>query len=423
MAEKKISHEKLQKALNWTPHEGQKKVINNKHRERILCAGRRFGKSQLCAYEVVYVALQPNKRIWISAPSYELTKIVFDQAMMWLYKLLPKEGINVKRKPFPKIKLKNGTVIEGKSCEARTGLLGRSTDLVIIDEAARVDEEIWTQYIKPTTHERKGRVIYISTPTGINWFYDKFLELKPQKSAYHFTSKDNPYFDEEEWDKAKKSLPDKVFRQEYEAEFLTEGGLVFRNIEDSIDGECLEEPQDGSTYVLGLDIARHNDFTGIVVMNRATKKVAYMDRFNELDFHYQKERILTCAKKYNNAKIIIDSTGMGDSVASDLKRHALVEEYPLYSQKAKQRLIDKLIIFLDQNVIKIPDNDTLVNELKRYEVKMSRNNNSYVYSAPRGEHDDMVIALALAVWGLRPNRIENDEDDEDRGITIMNDYE
>jgi len=424
----KFSHEKVQKVIGWTPHINQWRFIKNPQKEKIMCCGRRWGKSMACAYEVAYQALQPNQRIWIVAPNYYLTNIVFDQVIQFMYKLVPSEGIKLRTKPFPEMRLNNGTIIEGRSADAKEGLLGRSTNLVIIDEAARIDENIWSQYIKPTTHEHKGRVIYISTPVGINWFYDKFLELKKSKAAYSFSSLDNPFFpspnmpEEErkaEWEKIRCSVPETKFKQEYEAEFLTEGGLVFRGIHDVID-DTLGEPEPGVAYLMGVDIARHEDFTALCVMDRAKKKVVYLDRFREMDFHFQRERILTLAKKYNNAKIIIDSTGMGDSVASELKRHAFVEEYPLYSQKAKQQLIDKLIIFISEKVIKIPQNEALINELLRYEVKMSQRDNLYKYSAPKGEHDDLVIALALAVWGLQPMRVEDDDEPSNR---IFNDYE
>jgi len=418
----KIDEKKLQKKIAWSPHENQQKILDCQSREKIICAGRRFGKSALCAYEILLEALQPNKRIWITAPSYELSNIVFDQVLMFLSKAISNEYFKVKRKPFPVLKMDNGTIIEGKSCEAKSGMLGRSTDLVVIDEAALVDENIWNQYIKPTTHERKGRVFYISTPRGLNWFYTKFLALQKNGSAFRFSSIDNPYFPfpnatekerNKEWEKIKSSVPEKVFRQEYMAEFLTEAGLVFRGIEEVISEDCTSEPQKDASYVLGVDIARHEDYTALTVVDRRTKNVVYIDRFRGMDYPQQKDRILTCAKRYNNAKIIVDSTGIGDSLTSDLKRFAYVEDYPLYSNKAKLKLIDKLIIFIDQGVIRIPRNEDLINELKIYEVKVSEKSGIYQYSAPRGRHDDMVISLALAVWGLMPNKIKDeDEDDE-----------
>ena len=414
----KINDLKLQEKIGWTPHAGQKLILDNPSKEILLCCGRRYGKSLTCAYEVVKTALLPDKRIWIAAPNYELSKIVFDQAMVWMAKILPPAKFKVQLKPFPVIKVANGSIIEGKSCEAKAGMLGRSTDLVVVDEAALVDENIWTQHIKPTTHERKGKVLYISTPRGLNWFYEKFIELG--KNAYKFKSLDNPYFPfpgatekerQDEWEKIKFSVPENVFRQEYEAEFLTEAGLVFKGVEDVI-AETLKDPVPGTSYVMGVDIARHDDFTAICVMDRATRHVVYIDRFRDIDYPVQKEKILTVSKRYNNAKIIIDSTGMGDSVASDLKRFAFVEEYPLYSHQKKMQLIDKLIIYINEKVIRIPNNQNLVEELKKYEVTVLEKSKKYHYSAPKGKHDDLVIATALAVWGLKPARINEDEDVE-----------
>ncbi len=422
----KINQQKLQEKIGWKPHIGQQKVLENEAREKILCCGRRWGKSDTCAYKVLLKALEPDKRIWIAAPNYELSKIVFDKTLLWLSKVLLTKNFKAQTRPFPVIKIANGTIIEGKSCEAKVGMLGRATDLVILDEAAMVDENVWFQYIKPTTHERKAEVFYISTPRGLNWFYEKYLELG--ENAYRFSSIDNPYFPfpnatkkqrQDEWERIKMTMPEMAFRQEHLAEFITEAGLVFRGVEDIID-DTLSEPEPGKGYILGVDIARHDDFTALCVIDRVTKKVVYIDRFKETDYPYQKEKILVCSQKYNNAKIIIDSTGMGDSVAADLKRFAFVEEYPLYSHQKKQQLIDKLIIYINEKLVRIPRNESLIKELKQYEVKILEKSGKYHYSAPRSGNDDLVIAFALAVWGLLPNR--KDEDDQ-QSVTILNEYE
>ncbi len=54
---KVINDLKLQEKIGWTPHSGQKKIIDCHAREKIICAGRRFGKSDTCAYEIVKDAL------------------------------------------------------------------------------------------------------------------------------------------------------------------------------------------------------------------------------------------------------------------------------------------------------------------------------------------------------------------------------
>jgi hypothetical protein len=135
--------------------------------------------------------------------------------------------------------------LQCKSTENPVSLLGRATDLIIVDEAARVSESIWNEYLFPTTHDRAGRTLFISTPFGQNWFYKKYLELKEKKAAFQFPSNANPYFPKEEWERAKSQLPERVFMQEYMASFLPEAASLFRGIDEIISEAALENPIPG----------------------------------------------------------------------------------------------------------------------------------------------------------------------------------
>ncbi len=79
----------------------------------------------------------------------------------------------------------------------------------------------------------------MSTPKGRNWFHDLHTRgLDPFESDYAsfvFPSKASPFFPESEWEDARRTLPEDMFRQEYMAEFLEDSAGVFRNV----DG-CLE---------------------------------------------------------------------------------------------------------------------------------------------------------------------------------------
>ena len=133
-----------------------------------------------------------------------------------------------------------------------------------------------------------------------------------------------------------------------------------------------------------------------------------MDRFNDIDYNLQKKRIVSLAKKYR-AKVVIDSSGNGDPIAEDISREIFTEKVSLHSVKTKQQLIEKLSIFIEQKLITIIPDETLIKELQQYSFVISDRGYSK-YSAPKGEnyHDDCVIALALAVWDLRPTNYEPD---------------
>ncbi len=415
---KTISDEKLQKALGFTPHDKQREIIDCKARIRVVCAGKRGGKTLGAAYEVVKEALLENKTIWIVAPNYELTQLVFDQTIMFLSKVLNSKDFSIVKKPVPRIRINlNGSIIECKSGENEKGLMGKAVDLIVIDEASRVNEDVWKRFLRPNIVDRRGRVIMISTPNGMNWFYDMWLNAKKWHGAFHFTSKDNPYFGEEEWEDIKATTPQMIFEQEYEALFVSEAGSVFRGIDDIAVLEP-QAPEAGQVYTIGVDLAKHEDYTVLCVINRFKKEMVWMDRFTDIDYNLQKRRIIALSKKYNNAKVIIDSSGLGDPIVEDIKREIFVQDYRMHSMKAKQQLIEKLSLFIEQANIKILKNETLLNELRRYAFTQS--SQGYKYAAPRNQHDDCVIALALAVWGLNPGNYE--PDDKPKQHRVFNDY-
>ncbi len=111
--EKKISDKKLQEKIGFYPHKNQELIINNPSREKVICAGRRFGKTMYAAYEVTKEILQPNKLVFILAPDYDLTKKVLDQVIINISKITNKYRIT--KKPIPTLTLPNGSRVESKS--------------------------------------------------------------------------------------------------------------------------------------------------------------------------------------------------------------------------------------------------------------------------------------------------------------------
>jgi len=66
---------------------------------------------------------------------------------------------------------------------------------------------------------------------------------------------------------------------------------------------------------------------------------------------------------------------------------------------SKRDLIDRLTLAIDKHEICFPDIPVLVNELEIYEFTTGPTQVTR-YSAPAGFHDDCVMSLALANWGV-----------------------
>lgn len=396
-----ISDKKLQEVIKWTPHEGQKPALDavaNNKREIVMCCGRRFGKSNLAAYIALRVLLEPNKNIWVVSPTYDLSQKVFNYVVRWFAMAAPSQRGGISNRPYPKIKTASGSTLECKSAENPTSLLGEELDLLIIDEASRVPRRVWEQFLFPTLASRKGNAIFISTPMGKNWFYEEWIKAKEHNAAFNFPSYTNPTFSREEWDRAKNKLPEDIFKQEYEAAFLEDAAALFKGVKDCI-GPTDETPNPEHSYIMGVDLGKHNDFTVLTVLDTYNNHVVYIERFNKIDYNLQKERIKAVADKYH-ARVLVDSTGVGDPIYEDLRRENLmVEDYKYTGTKAKTNIIDKLSIFIQQKRITIPNHNELIDELESFGYTIT-DSGTVKYSAPNGYHDDCVNSLALCVWQL-----------------------
>ena len=411
-----IQDEKLQKRINWSPlwpkkHEGQQKILdawNNGVEKIVVEAGTRFGKTQIASYIALKTFLnglsdikkgkRNSVKIWIIAPSYDLTRKIFENIIRWFLILNP-GSVSIGDRPYPQIKIAEGVWIQGRSATEPESLLGEELDLAIIDEAARIKREIWNSYLFARLASRNGRALMISTPFGQNWFHEQYLMAKETGGGFNFRNIDNPYFPQDKWEEAKKMLPENVFKQEFEASALPDAAGVFRGVKEIIKDDCLKDVFAEHTYIIGVDFGKHEDFTAISVIDTYNNNLVYFDRFNKIDYVFQRERIKATARRYNNARVIVDSTVVGEPIREDLERDGVFVDDFRFTNKSKKELVEKLSIFIEQKFLWLPPQSLLIDELEAFGYKLSESGN-VIYGAPQGLHDDCVISLALAVWGL-----------------------
>ena len=175
-------------------------------------------------------------------------------------------------------------------------------------------------------------------------------------------------------------------------------------IEACIGGE-LADPIMGHEYVLGSDFAKHSDWWVVIVADKQNGQIVYFDRFQKESWGLMKGKTVATAKRYNDAEVIPDSTGIGDPITEDLERAGcrIYKEGDrpgyVFTARSKEQLIENLIVTMTNRGIKYPHIPKLIDEMKEFE-RTESNAGNIQYSAPQGKHDDCVIALALTCWGL-----------------------
>lgn len=215
-----------------TLHSAQNDIANCQSRYRVLCCGRRFGKTTLAAEEIKAIAIYRTSRVCYIAPTYQQARDIAWEAL--------KAGLhgatiqaNESRLELRIRNRKDGeSIIILRGWESIETLRGQAFDFVVIDEIAMMRNFWlnWNEVIRPTLTDKKGSVLFISTPKGFNHFYDLYnmQEKDSDYKSFHFTSYDNPHLPKDELDKAKKELPEDQFAQEYLASFRKSEGLVYK---------------------------------------------------------------------------------------------------------------------------------------------------------------------------------------------------
>ena len=258
----RIKQEEISYLEGLKQHPGQKAVHFGEWRYNVLDWGRRTGKTICAAAEIVAELGLPERKIWIVAPNYELTDRVFE----WVYKWVVLDGCFGKGSVVKASKTRDnryiemawGSMVRGKSAEAPDSLVGEQLDLIAFDECARCTEMIWLENLEPTTIDREGRTMFISTPRGKNWFYDYYLRGFDEETiekgwrASNFKTGDNPFVNREWLDTKKAQTPEIVWRREYEGSFEDFGGRIYPEFKAKLveDGGHLFDPE---KKALGVD--------------------------------------------------------------------------------------------------------------------------------------------------------------------------
>lgn len=211
-------------------HKGQAIVARSTARFRVVCAGRRWGKTRGSAIELFKAATKKAKSlIWYVAPSYTMARdIMWDQ----LIELIPKRLIKKKNETKLSIKLINGATIQLKGADKPDSLRGRGVDFVVLDEYQDFKPGTWEKVIYPTLADKRGRALVIGTPKSYNHFYDLYMkgqdtEKNPDWASWQFPTITSPFIPKSEIDAARENLDEKTFKQEFEASFETMSGRVY----------------------------------------------------------------------------------------------------------------------------------------------------------------------------------------------------
>lgn len=389
-------------------HPGQNQFFyESPAKKKIIAKGRRWGLTRGYAHRAIeYLMDGISPGLWVDTVNSNIDRYV----ERYFYPILMKipQKYWKWRQQRKELEL-FGNKLDMRSADRPELIEGFGYKFIMLNEAGIIlrNEYLYYNTILPMTLDFNPDFYVGGTPKGKGLFHELATRAddpeRKDQEFFRFTSFDNPFLDEKDRQELIDEIPKSIQEQEIYANFLEDSSTVFRNLE-KCSTAMPAEPVSQKSYIIGVDLAKHIDYTVIIVMN-VDGEMVYMDRFNQLDWAIQRERIKFVHNKYNNAQCWIDSTGVGEPIYEDLANDGVNVQGYKFTNESKKQAVQGLMISLEQEKIRIFRKEDLLGRVLRdemviFEYEMTPSG-LIRYQAPEGYHDDCVIALALANWGVQ----------------------
>lgn len=317
---------------------------------------------------------------------------------------------------------KGGGKIIYRSLDDPDNARGHSFLNCFLDETGDIKQDAYYQVILPILADNKNSLFWgIGTPRGRNYFWREFINASnrddsmswqiPTKGGEIVDGKlvrkphqlENTDFSWIETQRLFGSMSESEFRQEVLAEFLEGEGAVFRNIKPCMHAQLEPKLEDhkGHYIVAGVDWAKQQDFTCISIGCVTCHKEIARDRFNKIDYVFQRGRLEQLCKYWSTNHILVELNSIGEPNFEELARAGFPVSGFTTTASSKPPLIENLALTLEAEEWQFQSDRIWTGELEAYERKVSATTGRSTYNAPEGMHDDTVIARALMVWAAR----------------------
>lgn len=403
------------------PDPGQKSWIEAALVTPTVCVapGRRRGKTT--AAKILHLEEGARKRgqykAAYCAPTYKRSGTVYDEVCHDLKPLIAR-----KRDSERIIELKPWGLNEGSkwffwSLEEHDNLRGEGLDRADLDECCDVKEGAYYGTIRPMLLDRNGKATLWGTPkregVGFVWFRREFYlgssGNNPRWRAFSGSSLDNPRLTADAVEALRESYRDRPneWREEILGEWLDDEGAVFEKLDKAFvlpareDGRWCwrgEAAQPGVRYVIGFDIASHNDYCIFSVWRLDRSEQVELWRIRGEEYETVLGLLHGVRAAFNNATIYADGNGMGAPIVQRLAaryKDGVVDRKWSSNRLKTEDVTTARTLFQREGwrFLRVPWQEA---EFRLY-TRTPTANGLWKYHAPEGDnyHDDAVAAACM----------------------------
>ena len=374
----------------------------------VIKSVRQSGKSFLAQMLLIAFALKKQCTSAIYEPTLAQARVQF-KAIENYFK--GSDIISKANATLLEIEFSNGSVIYFKSTEQSSR--GFTIDgILILDECAYLsEEEIYATL--PLINAHNAPLLIASTPFISDGYYYKMFTKgvsSPTDKLKSFDWSKEPEIDRFLTPERKEFYRQTMSRSKYITEvlgeFLSDDGMLFRNIEACTTDE---RPEVSGKLYVGVDwgSGTENDYTVIAVINDNGEQcglytINNLSPMQQID--WASNIIKDLATKATIAKLTCEANSIGavyiDALKQKIGGKIKINEF-VNTNKSKQDLVTTLQLALENKDITLMRDEEQLNQLRSYEAQINPRTKNISYNGKAGVHDDIVIALMLAYYSYK----------------------
>ena len=397
------------------PH--QLEVARHPARIRVVCSGRQAGKSRTLAVLALHEAYRaPDRRVLIVSAGEDAARDLLAECVSLSSSPLLAGSRLDDTKSW--LVLSNGSTIRSVPASAKQ-VRGKAVDLLVLDEAAFIDAELW-QAAKYTVAARPGsKVVLASTPYGRRdgWFSVEWRAGErgvAGRAAFHWPSTVSPMVDAELLAMWRETATEREFRAEVLAEWVDDAGAVFSSelIEAAAEEYELVAPEAAeglAVSVGGIDWGKVHDASALVLVaaRGETWWLPWLVERFAVPYSGFIDTVTAAARGFSLRRLMSEETGVGAGPTEFLARRLAEEGIATKvvgvhtTAQLKEDAFGTLRLLLEQGRLRLPRHPALLRQLSAAAFETTESGATRIAVPERFGHDDLLMALVLAVWGLR----------------------
>lgn len=370
---------------------------------------RQKGKSMMCENMLVLAALShPNQRCGFVAPILKQAKPLYKDIVRNLKPLVAESNGSDLEVTFI-----NGSSLHFMSAEQGDNLRGFTVSqhgLLIIDEAAYISDDVFYT-VTPFVNANNAPIVAVSTPRfRSGFFYDFYTDGLAGKDgiySYDFNDWPNPYITPERLELLKKKMPLNLFRADYLGEWMETTSDLFGDFNAVVSNSVTA----GTRHTAGLDwgvgkaAGKDSDSTALSVFNEHRQQVR-LYHWNDLDETATVQAVVQAIREYDIRKLVVETNSIGAVYLGLLKKAITAAGLPCVvvefttTNDSKRKVIEQYIVEVQNRTIQLLDDPEQKVQLAAYQMEKTPSG-KITYNAAKGYHDDIIMATAFALHGMR----------------------